>query len=114
MRSSQFVFRVVAVAVLGVAAGCAPPLRTTSQPAVKTTRGATQQPAGREARKAEDTFDANLVPGRIHFVQPNETLYSLAERYYGHGKHWRRILAANRHRVMNATDLPVGMRLIIP
>jgi len=101
-------------AALGIAAGCAPPRRTTSQPTVETTRGASKKPIKPATPPSDDAFDANLIPGRIHFVQPSETLYSLAERYYGHGDHWRRILAANRNRVKDPKILPVGMRLIIP
>lgn len=47
-------------------------------------------------------------------MQANETLWSLAELYYGNSKHWRKISVANRKRVTDPTNLPVGMKLIIP
>jgi nucleoid-associated protein YgaU len=100
--------------VLGVAAGCATPRRATSQPAVEKTRRPTDKPNQRETPPADDAFDANLVPGRIHVVQRSDTLYSLAERYYGHGDDWKRIYSANGNRVKDPKKLPIGMRLIIP
>lgn len=94
--------------------GCGPGEPATTQPVVQT---ADARPAPTDRAKASrpgDGFDITKVPGRIHSVQPNDTLWSLAERYYGHGKHWRKILVANRNRLINSTDLPVGMKLIIP
>jgi nucleoid-associated protein YgaU len=63
---------------------------------------------------ADDDIDLTKFPGQIHLVQPGDTLYSLAERYYGHGKFYRKILVANRNRLPDPRDLPVGMKLIIP
>ena len=103
----------VAICLLG-AHGCGPGEPATTQPVVQT---ASARPAPTNRTKVSppgDSFDITMVPGRIHSVQPKDTLWSLAERYYGHGKHWRRILVANRNRLTNSTDLPVGMKLIIP
>lgn len=63
---------------------------------------------------SDDQFDATQIPGRIHLVQPNDTLWTLSEKYYGNSRDWRRILVANRRRVTDPTNLPVGMKLIIP
>ena len=51
---------------------------------------------------------------RIYEVQPKDTLWSLSNRFYGHSRHWRRIYAANRNRVGDPRELPVGIKLIIP
>lgn len=51
---------------------------------------------------------------RVYHVQRGDTLWSLAKRFYGDSKHWRRILAANRNRVPDPRNLPVGIKLIIP
>ena len=51
---------------------------------------------------------------RIYVVQPKDTLWSLAQRFYGHSRHWRRIHTANEKRVPNPRELPVGIKLIIP
>ena len=54
------------------------------------------------------------VPGRTHLVAPDDTLFSLAQKYYGNGKFYRRILVANRNRIKDPNKLSVGMKLIIP
>jgi len=54
------------------------------------------------------------VPMRVYHVQRNDTLWGLAQRFYGDSKHWRKILAANRKRVPDPRNLPVGIKLIIP
>jgi len=97
-----------------VATGCAPAQPATTQPVVQTASVRPHRRTALQAPSSEDGFDITLVPGRIHVVQPNDTLWSLAQRYYGNGKHWRKILVANRNRLTNSTDLPVGMKLIIP
>lgn len=51
---------------------------------------------------------------RVYHVQRGDTLWSLANKFYGDSKHWRRILAANRNRVPDPRNLPVGIKLIIP
>ena len=51
---------------------------------------------------------------RVHVVQPKETLYSISRRYYGHGRHWRRIFQANNNRIVDPNQIEVGMKLIIP
>ena len=52
--------------------------------------------------------------GRVHTVQPGDTLYSLAGRYYDSGRQWPRIHQANQARIANPNRLQIGMKLIIP
>ncbi|HLM21123.1 MAG TPA: LysM peptidoglycan-binding domain-containing protein [Propionibacteriaceae bacterium] len=50
-----------------------------------------------------------------HVVQPGDDLWSLAERYYGDGRDWRKIAAANPTVLTGGPDrLQVGWRLRIP
>ncbi len=51
---------------------------------------------------------------RIYEVQPGDTLWKISDRFYGHSRHWRRIYSANRNRVSDPRELPVGIKLIIP
>jgi len=51
---------------------------------------------------------------RSHRVRQGETLYSLATRYYGSGREWRRIADANRDRLPAPEKLSVGIELRIP
>ena len=53
--------------------------------------------------------------GVRHTVDPGDDLWSLAERYYGEGREWRRIAAANPDRLTGGPDrLVPGWRLLIP
>jgi nucleoid-associated protein YgaU len=94
--------------------GCGPSEPATTQPVVQTADARPGPTERSNVPRPGDNFDVTKVPGRIHSVRPNDTLWNLAERYYGNGKHWRKILVANRNRLTNSTDLPVGMKLIIP
>jgi LysM repeat protein len=50
-----------------------------------------------------------------HVVQAGDDLWSLAERYYGNGREWRKIAAANPTVLTGGPDrLQVGWRLKIP
>lgn len=93
--------------------GCPAPDRTTSQPAATdAVDGQTATPGG--SVEPADYVQPGEVPGRVHIVEPGDTLYSLAERYYGNGQKYNRILIANRNRLKDPRNLPVGMKLIIP
>lgn len=75
---------------------------------------ATQSTQSGGGGPAETFIEAAQTPGRIHVVQQNETLYSLAQKYYGNGQQYTRIYYANRNRLSNPKNLIVGMKLIIP
>ncbi|MFP5282004.1 MAG: LysM peptidoglycan-binding domain-containing protein, partial [Actinomycetes bacterium] len=50
-----------------------------------------------------------------HRVEPGDDLWSLAERYYGTGRDWRRIAAANPNVLTGGPDrIEPGWRLVIP
>ncbi|MGI8459414.1 MAG: LysM peptidoglycan-binding domain-containing protein [Propionibacteriaceae bacterium] len=59
---------------------------------------------------------ADRVPkGHLHVVERGDDLWSLAERFYGQGREWRRIAAANPDLLTGGPDrLRVGTRLAIP
>jgi len=52
--------------------------------------------------------------GRTHTVGKGDTLFSLAQKYYGNRAKWREIYAANRDVMPNETALKPGMQLKIP
>jgi len=93
--------------ILTAANGCGGPQPST-QPA-----GDSARPAVSSAPVAQPPDEQLDLGNLIHIVQPGDTLYSLAERYYGHGKYYGKILAANRNRLEDPRNLPVGMKLII-
>ncbi len=99
--------------ILLASAGCPASDRSTSQPS-NTDTGDVEPVARGETAEAVDYVRPGEVPGRVHIVERGDTLYSLAMRYYGNGKQYNRILVANRNRLKDPRNLPVGMKLIIP
>jgi tetratricopeptide (TPR) repeat protein len=57
---------------------------------------------------------ATSAAGRRHTIRPGDTLYKLAQQYYGNRAKWRDIYAVNRDVMKTETDLKVGMSLKIP
>lgn len=99
-----------------IGAGCADPQPTT-QPAAEAAipgNNAAKRVEAASNDEPDEFLEAGSLPGRIHIVQPGDTLWTLAERYYGHGKHLHKIHVANRNRLRDPNNLPVGMKLIIP
>ena len=63
--------------------------------------------------------DELLVPvtherGDIHVVAKNESLWAIADRYYGDGSRWPELITANTDRISDPMDLRAGMELRIP
>jgi len=50
----------------------------------------------------------------VHYVKEDETLWGLAERYYGSGGEWRTIVEANPGRIPENHRVRAGVRLVIP
>jgi nucleoid-associated protein YgaU len=54
------------------------------------------------------------VAARSHVVQPGDTLSRIAQRYYGNGRRWNEILAANKALIPDPDRLAIGTTLVIP
>lgn len=65
---------------------------------------------------ADEPISATTGPGgaTVHKVEEGETLWSIAEKYYGDGKLWPKIWEANKDKLANAQSLKPGDELIIP
>ena len=50
----------------------------------------------------------------VHYVDDGESLYDIAEEYYGDGNYWKRIHEANRDVIPKPSLLRPGVRLVIP
>ncbi len=59
-------------------------------------------------RGVEQTSRATLQ----HIMSDDDTLYSIAKKYYGRGSAWRLIAKANK--LKNPNKIPLGTRLVIP
>ena len=57
---------------------------------------------------------ATGTESRTHVVQPGETLYGIAEKYYGDSTHWKRIRDANRTSIDPNWRVRAGQILVIP
>jgi nucleoid-associated protein YgaU len=93
-----------ALLLAAAVSGCGP--SPTTQP--------TTQSVPAEPVVGDYDVSSDPAPIRTHIVGPYDTLYKLSIRYYGEGKQWRKIFYANRNRINDPDNLPVGMRLIIP
>jgi len=51
---------------------------------------------------------------QTYTMKPGDTLYTLARRFYGDGKLWTKIHEANKDKVRDVYDIPVGTVLTIP
>lgn len=118
-RSARFIdafggrhtFLIVVIGI--VAAGCVAP-----QPATRPARedGSADIDTGdsRDAAALPPVDPSDSTTAQTHKVVPGDTLFSLAKKYYGDTNQYRRIYYANRNRISNPRNIPVGMKLIIP
>ncbi|MBM3873764.1 MAG: LysM peptidoglycan-binding domain-containing protein [Verrucomicrobia bacterium] len=68
-----------------------------------------------EALPAAGAASATDKPAaRSHTVQPGDTLSRIAQRYYGNGRRWNEILAANKALIPDPDRLAIGTTLVIP
>jgi len=51
---------------------------------------------------------------RKHIVQSGETLWRIAQQYYGDGTHYMKIFEANTNVLEDANHIEPGQELIIP
>jgi len=54
------------------------------------------------------------APQQTYTMKPGDTLYTLARRFYGDGKLWTKILEANKDKIRDLYDIPIGTVLTIP
>jgi len=53
-------------------------------------------------------------PRRYHNVRPNESLYGIAEQYYGNGTLFTLLIEANPRKIMEGGHIREGVRLYVP
>lgn len=70
--------------------------------------------AQREEVEPKSRYAPVPPSAHVHQLRPGETLFSVARKYYGDQRQWRRIYQANRNRIRDPQKLPAGMKLIIP
>lgn len=55
-----------------------------------------------------------LIAPRSHVIAPGETLYTIAQHYYGRGDRFTELYRANQKLIPDPDRLPVGQTIIIP
>jgi len=70
--------------------------------------------AGRVSDLPVAAVPTHREPPRTHQVQPGESLYAIARRYYGDGNLWRDLVRHNAGRVGSNGELREHVTLIIP
>lgn len=58
--------------------------------------------------------DSRTTATHAYTVEPGDTLWSIAQRYYGTGFGWTRIFYANQAQIRDANMIYAGQELIIP
>lgn len=68
-----------------------------------------------EGQQNNPGFPVQSNPPTTYTVADGDTLFAIAQRVYGDGNQWHRILAANQAALGNdPTQLPVGTALVMP
>ncbi len=90
-------------------------------PQTITTQSESVQPAGFVGLQMPVTYTAPVsqdvlgaTTGTTYTVKKGDTLWGIAQKYYGDGTQWRKILAANSNLVKNPRTMRVGITLVIP
>lgn len=67
-----------------------------------------------ESGSSSTAPEAREAGGRTYVVEKGDTLWAIAERYYGDGSEWPRIHEANRDRIDDPDVIQPGWELTIP
>ena len=51
---------------------------------------------------------------QTYTMKAGDTLYAVARRFYSDGKLWTKIFEANKDKIRDVADIPVGTVLVIP
>lgn len=66
------------------------------------------------AKKEEPAPPVNPKSNGTHVVQPGDTLWAIAKKYYGNGNQYTKIYNANKDKIKNPNLIYPGQKLVIP
>ena len=66
------------------------------------------------AKKEEPAPAVNPKSNGTHVVQPGDTLWAIAKKYYGNGAQYTKIFNANKDKIKNPNLIYPGQKLVIP
>ncbi len=67
-----------------------------------------------QAAGTDTSVDALPSQPLIHYVKTGESLWQIAQQYYGNGEFWRVVAQANPKAVGSNGSVRVGVRLVVP
>ena len=65
-------------------------------------------------KKDEPVPAVSLKANDYHVVQPGDTLWGIAKKYYGNGNQYQKIYEANKNQIKNPNLIYPGQKLVIP
>jgi nucleoid-associated protein YgaU len=81
---------------------------------VSTGGGSTLDERAPTTADPDKTATAAAPGGRSYVVQPGDSLWKIAKRFYGNGNDWPKIHEANRSQIANPDVIEPGQKLVIP
>lgn len=64
--------------------------------------------------KGKNKQEQKRRPMRVYVVQPGDTLYRIADKFYNDGNKWKKIFDANRTRIDPDARVRAGQQILIP
>ena len=120
-RSMRTMVVVAVVVSMGMVLGCqeqkreeVPQVDVTQMEAEGTGPGEPAVQVQEEPAPAVPPQPEATASSQTYTMKAGDTLYSLARRFYGDGKLWTKIYEANKDKIRDVSDIPVGMVLVIP
>jgi nucleoid-associated protein YgaU len=91
------------------------PPRPAQRPVYEVNPPAADGPVSSTDRRADGhTVSRTKGEARLHVVAPGDTLFNLAQRFYGDGGRFIDLYQANRELIRDPERLPVGATLRVP
>ncbi len=69
---------------------------------------------GQTGGRSNLSGNASTITHRTHVIAAGDTLFTIAQRYYGRGDRFAEIYQANQRLLTNPDRLPIGQSIIIP
>jgi nucleoid-associated protein YgaU len=88
------------------------------EPVVETASAVQGSQPGSGAKSAEPAEPVNAAPAKAkvtrYTIKADDTLWSIAKKFYGQGNEWRRIADANKEVIPNPDRPAKGVTIVIP
>lgn len=86
------------------------PPKTTAKPAPPPVADSDAPPSKPKAKPSKPAAKGQ----KTYVVRQGDSLWKIAQKQYGDGRAWRRIYNANRAKIADPADVPIGTKLVIP